>query len=82
MDSNPVDAVWSEQPEPPDAKLLVQPDDIAGMPSAEKRNKIAAWLESKRADVVVLTGLDSIAWTFNIRGRDVPRTPIAPSRRR
>src|SRR3546814_8554539 len=38
---------------------------------------MAEWLKEKRADAAVLSALDSIAWTFNIRGQDVSRTPVA-----
>src|SRR3546814_8371663 len=38
---------------------------------------IADWLISKKADAVVLSALDSIAWTLNVRGQDVDRTPVA-----
>jgi Xaa-Pro aminopeptidase len=38
---------------------------------------MADWLTEKKADAAVLSALDSIAWTFNIRGKDVDRTPVA-----
>ena len=76
---NPIDAVWSDRPEPSDAKLSVQPDDLAGKSSAEKRHEIAEWLVANNAQAAVLSALDSIAWTFNIRGADVDRTPVALS---
>jgi len=77
VDTNPVDAVWPDKPEPSRARLVVHPDQYAGKSSAEKRAEIADWLSAKRADAVVLSALDSIAWTFNVRGKDVERTPVA-----
>jgi Xaa-Pro aminopeptidase len=77
VDTNPVDAIWPDRPLPSDAKLVVHPDSVAGKPSAEKRHEIADWLGKKKADSVVLSALDSIAWTFNVRGKDVDRTPVA-----
>jgi Xaa-Pro aminopeptidase len=77
VDTNPVDAVWPDRPEPSRARLVVQPDDFTGKNSAEKRAEIADWLSAKKADAVVLSALDSIAWTFNVRGKDVDRTPVA-----
>lgn len=74
---NPIDAVWDDQPEPSDAKLIVQRDDAAGRTSASKRAEIADWLAERKADAVVLSALDSIAWTFNVRGADVSHTPVA-----
>ncbi|KKW94010.1 aminopeptidase P family protein [Sphingobium chungbukense] len=77
VDTNPVDAVWPDRPAPSDAKLVVHEDRHAGQSSAEKRQAMADWLVGKHADAAVLSALDSLAWTFNIRGRDVERTPVA-----
>jgi Xaa-Pro aminopeptidase len=77
VDTNPIDAIWPDRPQPSDARLIVQPDDLAGRASAEKRQDMADWLEAAGVDTVVLSALDSIAWTFNIRGADVDRTPVA-----
>ncbi len=77
VNTNPVDAVWPDRPQPSDARLVVQPDDIAGRTSAAKRGEVADWLAEKGADAAVLSALDSIAWTFNVRGKDVSHTPVA-----
>ena len=77
VDTNPVDRVWPDRPEPSDAKLVVHEDRYAGRAAAEKRAAIADWLTSKQADAAILSALDSIAWAFNIRGKDVDRTPVA-----
>ena len=75
--ANPIDAVWADQPDPSPARLLVQTDALAGKSSAEKRHDMAEWLDKQGADVAVLAALDSIAWTFNVRGADVTHTPVA-----
>ncbi|HEX7823078.1 MAG TPA: aminopeptidase P family protein [Sphingobium sp.] len=77
VDTNPVDAVWPDRPEPGTAKLEPHDDTYAGQSSADKRAKIGEWLADRKADTVVLSALDSIAWAFNIRGSDVERTPVA-----
>jgi Xaa-Pro aminopeptidase len=77
VDTNPVDAVWPDRPLPSAARLVVQPDRFTGKSSAEKRAEMADWLGTKKADAAVLSALDSIAWTFNVRGTDVERTPVA-----
>ena len=77
VDTNPVDAVWPDRPAPSAAKLVVHDDRFAGRSAAEKRAAIADWLTSKKADAAVLSALDSIAWAFNVRGKDVDRTPVA-----
>ena len=77
--SNPIDAIWTDRPAPSPASLRVQDDGIAGESSAAKRAKIGEWLAEQRADAVVLSALDSIAWTLNVRGTDVAHTPVALS---
>src|SRR5690349_3222015 len=76
---NPIDAVWNDQPERSRARLIVHPDEFAGRSSAAKRQEMADWLKEQHADAAVLAALDSIAWTFNVRGQDVDHTPVALS---
>jgi len=77
VDTNPVDAVWPDRPAPSAARLVVHEDRHAGQSAAEKRQAMADWLTTKHADAAVLSALDSLAWTLNIRGKDVDRTPVA-----
>ncbi|APW71594.1 MULTISPECIES: aminopeptidase P family protein [Sphingopyxis] len=76
VDSNPVDAVWDERPAPSAAPVTVHDTALAGQSAADKRAIIADWLKAKGLDTTVMTALDSIAWTFNIRGTDVTHTPV------
>jgi Xaa-Pro aminopeptidase len=79
VESNPVDAVWADQPAPSAAPAVVQTDDLAGRSSADKRAEVADWLKREGYDAAVISALDSIAWLLNIRGSDVDRTPVALS---
>ncbi|QNO29274.1 aminopeptidase P family protein [Sphingopyxis sp. OPL5] len=74
--SNPIDAVWDDQPAPSDAVVAVHDVKLAGQSAIDKRSGIADWLKDKGLDTGVMTALDSIAWTFNIRGQDVSHTPV------
>jgi Xaa-Pro aminopeptidase len=74
---NPIDDVWTDRPEESKARLVVQPDELAGRSAADKRTDIADWLGKIHADAAVLSALDSIAWAFNVRGADVSHTPVA-----
>jgi Xaa-Pro aminopeptidase len=76
---NPIDAVWGDKPEPSKARLAVHPERYAGKSSAAKRQEMADWLKERKADAAVLSALDSVAWTFNVRGQDVEHTPVALS---
>ena len=75
--SNPLDAVWSDQPPPPLAPVVSQDIAYAGRSAQEKRESIGRGLAAEGATAVVLSNPDSIAWLLNIRGADVPRTPFA-----
>ena len=77
--SNPIDAVWADQPEKSDAKLMVHEDRYAGQNSAEKRAAVAEWLAGNGVDSTVISALDSVAWLLNVRGSDVSNTPVALS---
>lgn len=79
VDGNPIDAVWADQPAPSEAPAIVQPDAYTGRNSSDKRAEIGEWLKARKLDATVMTALDSIAWTFNIRGADVSRTPVTLS---
>jgi Xaa-Pro aminopeptidase len=74
---NPLDAIWTDRPAPSDARLVPHAAEHAGKPSADKRLEMADGLRAAGADSAVLSALDSIAWTFNVRGADVDRTPVA-----
>jgi len=77
VEPNPVDAVWHDRPLPSPAPMVPYDEALAGEGSAAKRARVAEWLAAHGADAVVLTALDSIAWTFNLRGADVDHTPVA-----
>ena len=79
VETNPIDAVWGDQPEPSKAPAIVHPQEYAGQSSAEKRAIVADWLKEEEYDAAVISALDSIAWMLNIRGADVDRTPVALS---
>ncbi len=79
VDRNPIDAVWADQPAPSDAKLTVLDDQYTGQNSAEKRAAVGDWLTARGHDAAIISALDSVAWTFNIRGADVSHTPVALS---
>jgi Xaa-Pro aminopeptidase len=76
VDANPVDAVWTDRPAPSAAPVVVHSDALAGQSASAKRAAIADWLKGEGLDATVITALDSVAWTFNLRGADVARTPV------
>lgn len=79
VDSNPIDAVWAEQPKRPTKPVSVQPTQFSGKSAKDKLTDVAKSLDKAGADAVVLTQPDSVAWAFNIRGGDVAYTPVVLS---
>ena len=74
---NPIDGLWADQPAPPLAPVEIQPIDYAGELAKDKLARLAAALAKEGATHAVLTDPSSLAWAFNIRGSDVPHTPLA-----
>jgi Xaa-Pro aminopeptidase len=73
---NPLDTVWADRPGSPLAPVEPHDKAFAGESSSDKRAKIAGELRRQGAQAAVLTLPDSIAWLLNVRGGDVPRTPL------
>ncbi|TVQ83360.1 MAG: aminopeptidase P family protein [Micavibrio sp.] len=76
LKDNPVDLAWQNRPSAPLSPTVPHPQEYAGKPSAEKRRDLAATLQQNGADAAVLTMPEDIAWLLNIRGGDVPCTPL------
>ncbi len=74
---NPLDAIWTDRPASPMAPAVAHPLAFAGRASAEKREEVAAALRAKGEDAAILTDPASLAWLLNLRGTDVPYTPLA-----
>jgi Xaa-Pro aminopeptidase len=77
VQSNPIDAVWADQPPPPLAKAVPHGSDLAGESAEAKRMRLAEGLKAAGAEAAVLSMADSICWLHNIRGGDLPHTPFA-----
>ena len=76
---NPLDEVWPDQPPPPLGPVVTHDLAFAGQSSADKRQALGQTLVEAGAAAAVLTLPDSIAWLLNVRGSDVPHTPVALS---
>ena len=74
--TNPVDAVWEDQPPAPLSRFVPQSVIFAGEDAASKRQRIGEAVAEEGAQLAVLTSPDSIAWLLNIRGADVAHTPL------
>ena len=77
VDENLVDAIWDDQPQRPAAAISTHPTQFAGRTAAEKVKDMRKAVAPH--DAVVLAQPDSVAWLFNLRGFDVPFTPVVPA---
>ncbi|GAB6854298.1 aminopeptidase P family protein [Asaia astilbis] len=76
MDRNPIDAAWTDQPAPPQSEVRFQEDAFSGEGSLAKRQKLAAELDKAGQQTMLVCDPTSLAWLLNIRGDDVPHTPV------
>jgi len=76
VDTNPVDAVWSDRPPPPLGPVVLHDVRFAGEEAAAKLGRVAAEVTKARADALVVSDPHAVAWAFNIRGSDVAHTPL------
>ncbi len=76
LEDNLVDALWDDQPGLPAEPIKVWDEKYAGESVQSKLDRIRERMKKENADVHVLTMLDAIAWTFNIRSKDVPFNPL------
>ena len=76
LDSNPIDAVWTDRPAPPLGSVTLHALAFAGEAAEAKLARVRAEIEKARADALVVSDPQAIAWTFNIRGADVAHTPV------
>jgi Xaa-Pro aminopeptidase len=76
VSDNPLDRVWPGRPAAPIAPLMPHPERFAGEGAQSKRTRIGRALQEDGIAAVVLTMPESIAWLLNIRGGDVPHTPL------
>ena len=76
VDSNPVDAVWTERPPPPLGPVAIHGAQFSGEAEADKLARIRTEIAKLGVDALVLSDSHAVAWTFNIRGADVSHTPL------
>lgn len=74
-----VGEIWEERPSLPQDPFFILQETYSGMPAHEKLIRINNELQQAGADCTILSALDEIAWTFNIRGNDVAYNPVVIS---
>jgi Xaa-Pro aminopeptidase len=75
--SNPIDALWPKRPAAPAGLVSLHDLKFTGESAADKLKRVRGELVKLRADALVLSDAQNVAWTFNIRGSDIAHTPLA-----
>ena len=73
---DPLTQIWTDQPQIPQNKVEIYTFEYAGETAHDKIGRIRRALRENHADGMLMTALDDIAWTLNLRGTDVHCTPV------
>jgi Xaa-Pro aminopeptidase len=74
--ANPIDALWTDRPAPPLARIALHPLQFAGETAAKKIARVQKALVAEKLDGLLVSDPHGVAWLFNIRGGDVQYTPL------
>ncbi len=73
---DPLQEIWKNRPAVPTNPVEIQPLEYAGETAASKIGRIRKSLRCLHADGMLVSALDDIAWTLNLRGTDVHCNPV------
>lgn len=73
---DPLGLIWTDRPAIPANPVEIQPMEFAGESVASKISRIRTALRQRHADGMLISALDDIAWTLNLRGTDVHCVPV------
>lgn len=73
---DPLEEIWKDRPSIPLKPVEIQPMEYAGEDISSKIVRIRKALRAQHADGMLVSALDDIAWTLNLRGTDVHCVPV------
>lgn len=73
---DPLEVIWKDRPSIPVNPVEIQPLEFAGESFQSKLSRIRTALRELHADGMLVSALDDIAWTLNLRGSDVHCVPV------
>ena len=73
---DPLAEIWKDRPSIPENPVEIQPLEYAGEDASSKIQRIRKALRTCHADGMLVSALDDIAWTLNLRGTDVHCNPV------
>ena len=76
FDLDLVGEIWKERPALHGNEIYELPLEAVGETAESKLKRLRLAMEEKGADYHIITGLEEIAWLYNLRGSDVSHTPV------
>ena len=76
MTSDIFDSIWENRPSLPQGAIFILNSEYTGASCSEKLNQIQKAIAQNGASAIILSALDEIAWTLNLRGKDVHCNPV------
>ena len=76
LNLNPLEQIWADRPTVPRGIIGVHPLCYAGESCSDKLERIRRALRERHCDGMLMSALDDIAWTLNLRGHDVHCNPV------
>ena len=74
-----MDVLWKDRPQLPCTPIVTLADELAGESRRSKIDWLRGFLRTHGCDSILLTALDEIAWTLNVRASDVQYNPVVLS---
>lgn len=79
LDIDYINDVWEDRPKMSDEKVFILDEKYSGESVESKLKRLREKMKEYNTDIHVISALDDICWLFNIRGRDIPCTPVVLS---
>lgn len=71
-----VGEIWHDRPSIKPSQIYMLDDSVTGKSADAKLNTLRTYLKNKNIDYFLTTNLEEIAWLYNLRGDDIPHTPV------
>lgn len=76
VNDDPINEIWTTRPAAPHGAIRQMPIEISGESTASKCARVGESLAREGADFLAITLPDNIAWLLNVRGSDIPTSPV------
>ena len=75
-DIDPYNTIWTDRPALPTEEVFIQPLELAGESTTSKVDRIRKAYHKNKAEGLLVSMLDEVAWTLNLRGNDIEYNPV------